>query len=100
MTRDADRFGDAEWKDAARSETPTMRLDRNWDDLLQELRVAQTGVQLLTGLLLTVPFRSRFLDLVPQQLAVYLIGHGDLDDPNGSADDPSTGSPTATTTDP
>jgi Family of unknown function (DUF6328) len=34
------------------------RLDRNWTDLLRELRVAQTGVQLLTGFLLTVPFKS------------------------------------------
>jgi len=40
-----------------RSETATEKLDRNWNDLLQELRVAQTGVQLLTGLLLTLPFQ-------------------------------------------
>ncbi len=49
------------------------RLDRNWDDLLQELRVAQTGVQLLTGLLLTVPFQARFPDLTGQQRTVYLV---------------------------
>jgi hypothetical protein len=49
------------------------RLDRNWDDLLQELRVAQTGVQLLTGLLLTVPFQARFVELSGQQRTVYLI---------------------------
>jgi Trk-type K+ transport system membrane component len=49
------------------------RLDRNWDDLLQELRVAQTGVQLLTGLLLTVPFQARFPDLTAQQRTVYLV---------------------------
>lgn len=73
MARDVDRPGDAEWDVAVRHETPTARLDRNWDDLLQELRVAQTGVQLLTGLLLTVPFQSRFRDLGPQQLTVYLI---------------------------
>ena len=65
MERDAD--------EAHRSERSAERLDRNWDDLLQELRVAQTGVQLLTGLLLTVPFQSRFRELVPQQLTVYLI---------------------------
>lgn len=34
-----------------RHETLTEQLDRNWSDLLQDLRVAQTGVQLLTGLL-------------------------------------------------
>lgn len=49
------------------------RLDRNWTDLLQELRVAQTGVQLLTGLLLTVPFQARFAELSDQQRTVYLI---------------------------
>ena len=43
-----------------RSETVIEHLDRNWDDILLELRVAQTGVQLLTGPLLTVPFQSRF----------------------------------------
>ena len=33
------------------------RLDRNWDELLQELRVSQTGVQILTGFLLTLPIQ-------------------------------------------
>ena len=44
---------DQSWDHAARSETETERLDRNWVSLLQELRVTQTGVQLLTGFLLT-----------------------------------------------
>ncbi len=39
------------------------RLDRNWSSLLQELRVTQTGVQLLTGFLLTLPFQARFTTL-------------------------------------
>ena len=43
--------------------TQLERLDRNWADLLQELRVIQTGVQLLTGFLLTLPFQSRFEQL-------------------------------------
>jgi hypothetical protein len=38
-------------------------LTRNWNELLQELRVAQTGTQILTGFLLTVPFSARFEDL-------------------------------------
>ena len=38
-------------------------LTRNWDELLQEIRVTQTGVQILTGFLLTVPFSNRFEDL-------------------------------------
>ncbi len=47
-------------------------LDRNWDELLQELRVTQTGVQILTGFLLTVPFTERFGDLDRLQVAAYL----------------------------
>ncbi len=46
---------DAAWNRRVRNETDTQRLDRNWNNLLQELRVAQTGVQLLTGFLLTLP---------------------------------------------
>jgi O-antigen/teichoic acid export membrane protein len=55
-----------------RHETPTERLDRNWGDLLQELRVVQTGVQLLTGFLLTLPFQQKFASLSDAQRAVYL----------------------------
>src|ERR1700712_4312613 len=62
---------DQRWDRDARSETETERLDRNWSDLLQELRVVQTGVQLLTGLLLTVPFQARFSDLTGYQRVVY-----------------------------
>jgi hypothetical protein len=48
------------------------KLTRNWNELLQELRVAQTGVQILTGFLLTVPFSDRFHDLDRVQVATYL----------------------------
>jgi hypothetical protein len=73
VDRDVDDVAsDAEWDREARSETETERLDRNWSDLLQELRVGQTGVQLLTGLLLTVPFQARFGELSGTQRAVYL----------------------------
>lgn len=44
-------------------ETQKERADRNWNDLLQELRVSQTGVQLLAGFLATLPFQSRFSEL-------------------------------------
>ena len=71
-----DRPDDAQWNREARNETDTERLDRNWADLLQELRVAQTGVQLLTGLLLTVPFQSRFPEILLHQRVVYLITTG------------------------
>ena len=56
-----------------RNETPTERLDRNWGDLLQELRVVQTGVQLLTGFLLTLPFQQRFAQLTSTERGVYLF---------------------------
>ncbi len=49
------------------------RLARNWDDLLQEIRVTQTGVQILTGFLLTVPFSQRFESLDDTQRTTYLI---------------------------
>jgi hypothetical protein len=47
-------------------------LNRNWDELMQELRATQTGVQLLTGFLLTVPFSSRFNVLTPGQRWIYM----------------------------
>ena len=37
-------------------ESDSERLTRNLNELLQELRVTQTGVQILTGFLLTLPF--------------------------------------------
>ena len=59
-----------------RHETATERLDRNWDELLQELRVTQTGVQLLAGFLLTLPFQQRFGEITQQQRVTYLIALG------------------------
>lgn len=51
---------DREWDRRERGETETEQLDRNLTSLIQELRVVQTGVQLLTGFLLTLPFQARF----------------------------------------
>ncbi|HEX2285197.1 MAG TPA: DUF6328 family protein [Mycobacterium sp.] len=62
--------------DADRDETEAQRLDRNWASLLQELRVAQTGVQLLTGFLLILPFSDRFAQLDQVMRIVYLITVG------------------------
>ncbi len=53
-------------------ETEDEKLTRNLNELLQELRVTQTGVQILTGFLLTLPFTSRFQDLSDLQRYVYL----------------------------
>jgi hypothetical protein len=58
--------------DDGRRETPTEKLDRNWNEILQELRVTQTGIQILTGFLLTVHFQSRFTDLNEDQRLIYL----------------------------
>jgi hypothetical protein len=62
--------------DKDRDETEAQRLDRNWSSLLQELRVAQTGVQLLTGFLLTLPFQQRFSQLDGVMRTVYLVTVG------------------------
>lgn len=48
------------------------RLSLNWNELIQEVRVIQTGVQILTGFLLTVPFTQRFSDLNNLQVGTYL----------------------------
>lgn len=58
--------------DFERHETPTEKLDRNWTELLQELRVVQTGVQILSGFLLTLPLQSLFSDLAPWEKVIYL----------------------------
>jgi Family of unknown function (DUF6328) len=63
---------DQAWDHRVRSETETQRLDRNWNSILQELRVLQTGVQFLTGFLLVLPFQQRF-DILHQEMRdVYL----------------------------
>jgi hypothetical protein len=67
---------DQQWDTRERGETEIERLDRNWTSLLQELRVVQTGVQLLTGFLLTLPFQQRFDVLGPQMRDVYLATVG------------------------
>ena len=48
-------------------------INRNWTELIQELRSTQTGVQVLTGFLLTVPFSDRFATLDDVQRTAYLI---------------------------
>ena len=56
----------------SRNESAVEKLDRNWMELLQELRVLQTGVQILAGFLLTLPFQSRFETLDDYQTTLYL----------------------------
>ncbi|WP_307479492.1 DUF6328 family protein [Microbacterium trichothecenolyticum] len=58
--------------DDGRPESPAQRADRNWNDILQELRVLQTGTQILTGFLLALAFQSSFADLDTGQRVLYL----------------------------
>ena len=67
---------DQQWDRRERGETEIERLDRNWTSLLQELRVVQTGVQLLTGFLLTLPFQQRFDVLGGRMRDVFLATVG------------------------
>ena len=67
---------DQRWDRRKRGETELERLDRNWNSLLQELRVVQTGVQLLTGFLLTLPFQQRFDVLSGHLRVLYLATVG------------------------
>ncbi|MDH2445045.1 DUF6328 family protein [Amnibacterium sp. CER49] len=59
--------------DDGRDETATERLDRNWNALLQELRVVETGTQILTGFLLTVAFQPTFRGLAAPEKTLYLV---------------------------
>ncbi|MEU8660980.1 DUF6328 family protein [Actinoplanes philippinensis] len=54
-------------------ETEKQRWDRNFTDLLQELRVAQTGVQILFAFLLIMPFSAAFEETTRLQRTVYLV---------------------------
>jgi len=59
-------------QERGRDETPEERQDRKWGDILQELRVMQTGAQLTAGFLLTLPFQPSFADLDSFQVRLYL----------------------------
>lgn len=54
-------------------ETEKQRWQRNFADLLQELRVAQTGVQILFAFLLTLPFSAQFTKVDTLQRDVYVV---------------------------
>ncbi len=64
-------MGSAEAPDP-RDESEAQRADRNLGELLQELRVAGLGVQVLFGFLLSLPFTNRFTRLSPGQHNLYL----------------------------
>ena len=56
-----------------RDENEHQRLDRNYGELLQELRVAQVGVQILFASLLTVVFTERFTTISSLQRGTYVV---------------------------
>ena len=56
-----------------RDETEEERADRMWTELIQEVRVAQMGVQILFGFLLMLPFQARFGDLSRTDKWIYLV---------------------------
>ncbi len=66
LSEAADKAGDG------RDETELERDDRNLVELLQEVRVVQTGVQILFGFLLTIAFQPKFEKLSSFQKADYL----------------------------
>lgn len=68
--RDVEPFDDVV---DGRDESPTERADRNWSEVLQELRVLQTGTQILTGFLLALAFQPAFADLDDGQRVLYLV---------------------------
>src|SRR5262245_52871082 len=65
--------GDQRASDGYRpSETEAERDDRNLAELLQELRVAGLGIQVIFGYLLALPFTSKFSALGPGQRTLYV----------------------------
>ena len=56
-----------------RSETAVQRADRNWNDIMQELRAVQTGTQIITGFLLAVAFQPKFDTLDDYEVTLYLV---------------------------
>ena len=56
-----------------RDESEDERADRMWGELIQEVRVAQTGVQILFGFLLTVVFTPKYAELEHANQVLYLV---------------------------
>ncbi|MFF5504970.1 DUF6328 family protein [Streptomyces roseolus] len=65
--------GDTVRSDDGRGESRAQRADRRWNELLQELRVAQTGTQILFGFLVAVVFQPRFAELGTTDRVIYVV---------------------------
>jgi hypothetical protein len=68
-----DRKRDKDESGGRRDESEKERLDRNFAELLQELRVAIPGVQVLFAFLLVVPFNQRFPEITNFQQTLYFV---------------------------
>ncbi len=64
---------DDDWNAEARGETPMQRADRAYGEILQEVRVAQTGVQILFAFLLALAFQARFGTITSFQRGTYVV---------------------------
>jgi hypothetical protein len=64
---------EADADESDRRESRDQRYDRNYDELLQELRVAQAGVQILFAFLLGIAFQQRFSSISSVQRVIYVI---------------------------
>ncbi|MEV7242116.1 DUF6328 family protein [Streptomyces sp. NPDC093248] len=62
-----------EGRRTGRDETEEERADRMWGELIQEVRVAQTGVQILFGFLLTVVFQPKYATLARTDQLIYIV---------------------------
>ena len=71
MTSEEPRPEESQELESGRVESEEERADRNLSDLLQELRVALPGVQVLFAFLLTVPFSQRFDQLTGFEEKLY-----------------------------
>ena len=61
------------WNVKARGESPLTRADRVYAEILQEVRVAQTAVQILLGFLLTLAFMPRFSTTSRLERDIYVV---------------------------
>src|SRR5215203_1244295 len=71
MEGDATGSEERDRPSSGRDETEEERLDRNLNEMLQELRVALPGVQVLFAFLLAVPFQQGFEKITPFQKGAY-----------------------------
>jgi hypothetical protein len=71
--RDSDREAQESGGGSRPDESEKERLDRNLLELLQELRVALPGVQVLFAFLLVVPFNQRFPEITNFQQTLYFV---------------------------